>query len=249
MKRWWSLFLEAVRGSDRDYTDWSRRSGARDALGAHGPGNGHGVAVRRRRRVLRVARQRRRGGHGRHHRIDDDHRLHGGAGPQHRRDGGGVAPRRRKGRGRRRAGGGPVDCARAPGGARRRALRLLQRGAPDACDGRDAVDDRVVARLHAGDVCRQRHGDAAVPQQRDLPRRRRPGHRDAHVVARQRHQHRRLPVPDLRHRPVSGNGGHRRGARHEHRPRHGGAHAVVDAVVRAEPHPHPAAAPDADPGR
>ena len=31
-------------------------------------------------------------------------------------------------------------------------VRLLQRGAPAADDGRDAVDDRVVARLHPGDV-------------------------------------------------------------------------------------------------
>ena len=51
-------------------------------------------------------------------------------------------------------------------GADRRAgdrrIRLLQRRAADAPDGRDAVDDRVIARLHEGDVCRQRHGHAAV---------------------------------------------------------------------------------------
>ena len=48
----------------------------------------------------------------------------------------------------------------------------------------------VVARLHAGDVRRQRHRHAAVPEQRDLPRRRRSGDRHADAVARQRDQHR-----------------------------------------------------------
>ena len=42
----------------------------------------------------------------------------------------------------------------------------------------------------------------ALPHQRDLPRRRRRGHRDAGALARQPHQHRAGALPGLRRRPV-----------------------------------------------
>src|SRR6187401_896930 len=58
--------------------DRPRRSGARHAVGADGPRDGHGIAVRRRRRVLCVAHQRRRGRHHWGHRVDADHRRHSG---------------------------------------------------------------------------------------------------------------------------------------------------------------------------
>ena len=112
-------------------------------------------------------------------------------GPRHRRDGGGGAAHRREGRRRRGAGRGAVDRARADRRARDRrvfgyfnAERLLRlMGATPSMIESSLGYTKVM-------FARQRHGHAAVPQQRDLPRRRRSGDRDAHAVDRERDQHR-----------------------------------------------------------
>ena len=86
--------------------------------------------------------------------------------------------------------------------------------------GADAWTHRTRLPLHAMDARRQRRHHAAVRHQRDLPRRRRRGGRDARAVGGQRPEHRARPDPDLRARADPGAGHRGRGDRHQHRPRH-----------------------------
>ena len=85
--------------------------------------------------------------------------------------------------------------------------------------GAPAVRDRRGLGLHGLDAGRQRLDHAAVPDQRDLPRRRRRDRRDALALARERRQHRARPLPDLRARPVPRARRDGRRDRHDDRPR------------------------------
>ena len=223
MRRWWPLIRDALRGAPYDYTEGPRRPRDRAARGPDGARDGDGVALRGRRRLLRLAARRRRGGDGRRSPSrcsPSSTRWRWGSASAPRRWWPAASARRtRRARRRRR-------CRRSLLGPGRRHVlgvgRRAHRAAAARADGRDAVDDRVVAGLYAGDAGRQRHRHAAVPDQRDLPRRGRRGDRDAGALARERDQHRAGSLPDLRARAVPRAGRDRRGGGHHHRPRHRG---------------------------
>ena len=174
----------------------------------------------------------RRGRDRRAHRVDADDHLCGRDGPRDGRDARSsraasarripTAPRAppcRRSRSASRWRSSSASSARSS----RRAL-LAAMGASPAVVAIGAGFTRVML---GGSV----DGPAAVPDQRHLPRRGRRGHRDAHAVARQRHQHRARPVPDLRAGAVPAARRHGRGRRDDDRPRH--RRAVPAARARA----------------
>ena len=103
--------------------------------------------------------------------------------------------------------------------------------------GATPADRRGRRELHAHHARRQRHGVHDLPDQRDLPRRRRRGDRDAHVVARERAQHRARSVLHLRLGPVPRAGRDGCGRRHQHRPRRRRALSAVAPGGPQQPHP------------
>jgi hypothetical protein len=141
----------------------------------------------------------------------------------HRRHRHGLAPHRRaRSRGR---------LARGDAGhlARRLPVGHVRRGRGGPCpaaagtDGGRARGHRHGEQLHPRDARRQRERPHALPAQRDLPWCGRRGHRHAHALAGQRDQHRPRPLPHFRARPLSRDGGDRRGGRDDDRARDGGA--------------------------
>ena len=99
--------------------------------------------------------------------------------------------------------------------------------------------------VHARHARRQRVDPAAVPDQRNLSRRRRRAAVDAHALARERDQHRARTVSDLRARAVPSARRHRRRDRDDDRAKHGRA-VRARAVLPAQwPGAHPSPASDA----
>ena len=214
VRRGWSTLKEAFAGSEQDFTEGSLVRAVRAARGAHDPRDVDGVRLRRAGRVLRGPAGPLRGGGGRAHRGHGGPRVRGGHGPQPLHDRHGRAPDRREGPGGRVADRGaghrPRPAGRDPHRRRRHRLRARAAGAHGGTGGRG----QGRRRLHRVDPGRQRHHPAAVPDQRDLPRRGRRVPRHALALARQPRERGARPLPDLRPGPVPRAGP--RGCRHRH---------------------------------